>query len=135
MPALTGTQMEALSTSSFYAVGLSWAFLATNSVRILAYLPTIKKLLHEDVTADCQSQLTWLLWSASNVTLALHLFESNQRQLNEMILITSGNALMCCICLYLVRRAHLRASRRRCSRLSVSDLMARTRIDGQRQDV
>jgi hypothetical protein len=57
-------QMDALSTSSFYAVGLSWAFLATNSMRILAYLPTIKKLLREDVTADCQSQLTWLLWSA-----------------------------------------------------------------------
>jgi hypothetical protein len=122
-------QMDALSTSSFYAVGLSWAFLATNSMRILAYLPTIKKLLREDVTADCQSQLTWLLWSASNLTLALHLFESNHRQLNEMILIASGNALMCCICLYLVRRAHVRASRRQASQLCVSDLMAQTRLD------
>jgi hypothetical protein len=121
--------MDALSTSSFYAAGLSWAFLATNSMRILAYLPTIKKLLREEATADCQSQLTWLLWSASNVTLALHLFESNHRQLNEMILITSGNAVMCCICLYLVRRAHIRASRRQSSQLCVSDLMAQTRLD------
>lgn len=121
--------MDALSTSSFYAVGLSWAFLATNTVRVLAYLPTIKKLLHEDVTADCQSQLTWLLWATSNVTLALHLFESNHREFNEMILITSGNALMCCICLYLVRRAHIRAARRQFALLSVSDLIARTRLD------
>ncbi len=45
--------METLSISSSYAVVLSWAFIATNSMRILAYLPTIKKLLHADVTADC----------------------------------------------------------------------------------
>lgn len=122
--------MDAISGSSFYATLLSWAFLATNSMRILAYLPTIKKLLRSEATADCQSQLTWLLWSASNVTLALHLFESNHRQLNEMILIASGNALMCCICLYLVRRAHVRASRRCDSAIHVSDLMAKTRLGG-----
>jgi hypothetical protein len=51
-------QMEAISGSSFYATLLSWAFLATNSIRILAYLPTIKKLLRAEATADCQSQLT-----------------------------------------------------------------------------
>jgi hypothetical protein len=107
-----GLNMEAISGSSLYATVLSWTFLVTNSMRVLAYPPTIKKLLRAEATADCQSQLTWLLWSASNLTLALHLFESNHRQVNQMILITSGNALMCCICLYLVRRAHARVSRR-----------------------
>ena len=120
--------MEAVSGSSIYATVLSWAFLATNSIRVLAYLPTIKKLLRAEATADCQSQLTWLLWAASNLTLALHLFESNHRQLNEMILITGGNALMCCICLYLVRRAHVRASRRQNCAMPMSDLTAQTRL-------
>jgi hypothetical protein len=122
-------QMEAISGSSFYATLLSWAFLATNSIRILAYLPTIKKLLRAEATADCQSQLTWLLWAASNVTLALHLFETNHRQINEMILITGGNALMCCICLYLVRRAHLRASLRQNCAVPMSDLRLQKRLN------
>jgi hypothetical protein len=122
--------MEAISGSSFYATVLSWAFLATNSVRVLAYLPTIKKLLRAEATADCQSQITWLLWSSSNLTLALHLFESNQRQVNEMILIAGGNALMCCICFCLVRRAHVRASRRQNCAIPMSDLRSRTRLNG-----
>lgn len=121
--------METISGSSFYATALSWAFLATNVMRVLAYLPTIKKLLRAEATADCQSQLTWLLWSASNLTFALHLFEFNHRQVNEMILITMGNALMCCVCLCLVRRAHVRAARRQCSPHSVSDLMAKARLN------
>jgi hypothetical protein len=121
--------MEITAAPSLYVTGLSWAFLVTNSMRVLAYLPTIKKLLRADVTADCQSLLTWLLWSASNLTLALHLFESNHHQVNEMILIAGGNALMCCICLYLVRRAHVRASRRRDSAIRVSDLIAQTRLE------
>jgi hypothetical protein len=85
-------QMDALSTSSFYATVLSWAFVATNSMRVVAYLSAIKKLLRAEGTADSQSQLTWLLWSAFNLTRALHLFESNHRRINEMILITGGNA-------------------------------------------
>jgi hypothetical protein len=121
--------MDALSASSFYATVLSWAFLATNSVRVVAYLPTIKKLLRAEATADCQSQLTWLLWSASNLTLALHLFESNHRQINEMILITSGNALMCCICLHLVRRAHIRAAQQEGPAKCRSDLLPQTRAN------
>jgi hypothetical protein len=122
-------QMEAISGSSFYATVLSWAFLATNSLRVFAYLPTIKKLLRHDVTADCQSQLTWLLWSSSNVTLALHLFELNGRQVNQMILVASANALMCCACLYLVRRAHVRASRRQRGAVAMSDLKLQQRLN------
>ena len=121
--------MDALSHSSLYVTILWWAFLITNSVRVFAYLPTIKRLLRADVTADCQSQLTWLLWSASNLALALQLFESNRRHLNEMILIAGANALMCCICLYLVRRAHARALRRCDSTIRVSDLLVPSRLD------
>ena len=121
--------MDALSHSSLYVTILWWAFLITNSVRVFAYLPTIKRLLRADVTADCQSQLTWLLWSASNLALALQLFESNRRHLNEMILIAGANALMCCICLYLVRRAHARALRRCDSTIRVPDLLVPSRLD------
>jgi len=121
--------MEAISGSSFYATVLSWAFLATNSIRVLAYLPTIKKLLRAEATADCQSQLTWLLWAAANVTLAMHLFESNLREINEMILITGANALMCCVCLYLVRRAHVRALRRTNCAAPMSDLRSQAQLN------
>jgi hypothetical protein len=53
--------MEITAGFSLNVTVLSWAFLVTNSMRILAYLPTIKKLLRTEVTADCQSQLKWLL--------------------------------------------------------------------------
>jgi hypothetical protein len=103
--------MESTQLTTYYASILSWAFLATNSMRVIAYLPTIRKLLHPQTTADGQSQLSWLLWAASNVTLSLHSFETNNRQLNEVILIAGANALMCCICFFLVRGAQQRAGR------------------------
>jgi hypothetical protein len=103
--------MELTTTPSLYATVLSWAFLLTNSLRVFTYLPTIKKLLRPDVTGDCQSQLTWLLWTVSNITLTLHLFEVNHRHFNEMILISAANALMCGVCLCLVRVVHVRTSR------------------------
>jgi hypothetical protein len=103
--------MELATTPSLYATVLSWAFLLTNSLRVLTYLPMIKKMLRPDVTGDCQSQLTWLLWAVSNITFSLHLFEASQRHLNEMVVISAANALMCCVCLYLVRCVHQRALR------------------------
>jgi hypothetical protein len=97
------------SPSSLYVVALTWAFMLTNSLRVFTYLPTIVKLLDPDVTGDCQSTLTWFLWTVSNATFALHLFETNHRKLDEVVLFSAANTLMCLICLCLVQRVQSRS--------------------------
>jgi hypothetical protein len=97
------------SPSSLYAVALTWAFMLTNSLRVFTYLPTIVKLLDPDVTGDCQSTLTWFLWTVSNATLVLHLFEINHRKLDEVVLFSAANTLMCLICMCLVYRVQTRS--------------------------
>lgn len=101
--------MEPSLFSSIYVTVVAWAFVLTNALRVVTYLPMIRKLLRPGITAECQSQLTWSLWAAANLSLSLHLFELNQREFNDAVLLTGANTLMCCICWYLVRRAQRRA--------------------------
>jgi hypothetical protein len=92
-----------------YVTVVAWAFLLTNSLRVLTYVPMIRKLLRPGIAAECQSQLTWSLWATANLSMTLHLFELNGRELNDAVALTGANTLMCCICWYLVRRAQRRA--------------------------
>jgi TctA family transporter len=94
---------------SMYAATLMWAFTVSNALRVLTYLPTILKLLKPGVTGECQSTLTWLLWTLSNATLTLQLLEVNQRQYNDVMLFSAINTAMCFICLVLVYRVQARA--------------------------
>jgi hypothetical protein len=97
--------MEPSLLSSIYVTVVAWAFLLTNSLRVLTYLPMIRRLLRPGIAAECQSQITWLLWASANLSMTLHLFELNKRELNDAVALTGANTLMCCICWYLVRRA------------------------------
>jgi hypothetical protein len=97
------------ANSSPYTAALMWAFLLSNGLRVFTYLPTIVKLLKPNVTGDCQSALTWLLWTLSNATLTLHLFEVNQRRSSDVIVFSAINTAMCLICLLLVYRVQARA--------------------------
>jgi hypothetical protein len=92
-----------------YVTAVAWAFLLTNSLRVVTYLPMIRRLLRPGIAAECQSQVTWLLWASANLSMTLHLFELNKRELNDAVLLTGANTLMCCVCWYLVRRAQRRA--------------------------
>jgi hypothetical protein len=101
-----------VTNSSPYAIALMWAFMFTNAMRVFTYLPTILKLTKPNVTGDCQSTLTWLLWTLSNATLTLQLFEVNQRRISDVILFSALNTVMCLICLVLVYRVQARARMR-----------------------
>jgi hypothetical protein len=120
------------SPSSLYVVALTWAFMLTNALRVFTYLPTIVKLLKPDVTGDCQSTLTWFLWTVSNATLALHLFETNHRKLSEVLLFSVANAVMCFICLCLVYRVQSRSQRNQAPHWELS-LPSRYRTEKQTQ--
>lgn len=101
--------VESSFVSSMYATGVAWVFMLTNSLRVLTYLPMMRKLLRPGIAAECQSQLTWLLWATANLSMTLHLFELAGREINGAVGLTAANTLMCCVCWYLVRRAQRRA--------------------------
>jgi hypothetical protein len=100
-----------VNTDSIYLVVLAWSFVITNAARLFAYLPTISKLARPGCTADGQSQLTWALWTVSNATFTLHLFEQLQRQVDATVLLCLGNVMMNLIIFLMVRRAQCRATR------------------------
>jgi hypothetical protein len=87
-----------------YLQGLAWAFVFWNSVRILTYVPTLRLLLKPGASAAHYSVATWSSWVFSNGTLALYLFEAGGRNVNSLVLLNTGNALMCFItCALIVR--------------------------------
>jgi hypothetical protein len=92
------------SWHDFYLTAVSWAYVFWNTVRILTYLPTVRMLLQPDASARHHSLASWGSWVLSNLTLALYLFEQSGHAFNALVLLNSGNALMCCItCALIVR--------------------------------
>lgn len=77
-----------------YLQVLTWLFTLFNSVRVLAYLPTIWAI-HTSGDASQHSLLTWLTWAGANATMAAWLYEQNGQQLNRAIAVNLGNAAMC----------------------------------------
>jgi hypothetical protein len=97
-----------MTMDSTYAAVLTWTFIVSNAARLFAYLPTISRLAQPGCTGDGHSELTWLLWTVSNATLTLQLFEQLQRQVDATVLLSLGNVLMNLIVLSMVRQAHRR---------------------------
>ncbi|MFN3304792.1 MAG: hypothetical protein ACK44A_13885 [Roseateles sp.] len=77
-----------------YLTLLGGAFALFNSVRVLAYLPTILALLASGDSSQ-HSLWTWLAFLGGNTTMALWLWEQNGRCCNRAIAVNTGNALMC----------------------------------------
>lgn len=73
---------------------LSGAFALFNSLRIVAYLPTLWAI-QQSSGADQHSLFTWLTFLGANVTMALWLHEQNGQRVNRAVAVNVFNALMC----------------------------------------
>ncbi|MBX3605576.1 MAG: hypothetical protein KF788_09895 [Piscinibacter sp.] len=73
---------------------LSGAFALFNSLRIVAYLPTLLAI-QASGHADQHSLFTWLIFAGANSTMALWLHEQNGRRTNRAVVVNAFNALMC----------------------------------------
>lgn len=82
-------------------MALTWAFTFFNSVRVLAYLPTIWAIFVSQDTSQ-HSLWTWCIWLGANVTMAAWLREHNGRHINMAVAVNLGNALMCLITVVLI---------------------------------
>jgi len=79
---------------STYLAVLTWLFTLFNSVRVLAYLPTLLAIFTSGDSSQ-HSLLTWVTWVGANATMAAWLYEHNGRRLNRAIAVSSCNSLMC----------------------------------------
>ena len=77
-----------------YLLVLGWAFAAFNSVRVLAYLPTIWAI-HSSGDSSQHSLWTWITWLGANLTMAAWLYENNANRVNKAIVVNTCNACMC----------------------------------------
>ncbi len=77
-----------------YLALLTWAFTLFNSVRTLAYLPTMWAIW---ATGDSSqhSLWTWCTWLGANATMAAWLYEHNGQRMNRAVAVNIGNATMC----------------------------------------
>ena len=82
------------STPSTYLAVLAWLFTLFNSVRVLAYLPTLLAIFSSGDSSQ-HSLRTCVTWVGSNATMAAWLFEHNGRRLNRAIAVSACNSLMC----------------------------------------
>ncbi len=73
---------------------LTWAFAVFNSVRMLAYLPTIWAIVQSGDSSQ-HSLWTWCTWLGANAIMAAWLYESNGQRLSRAVVINAGNAAMC----------------------------------------
>lgn len=86
---------------AIYLALLTWAFTLFNSVRVIAYLPTMWAI---QVSGDStqHSLWTWLTWFAANVTMAAWLYEQNGKRFDRTIAVNIGNASMCLVTVALI---------------------------------
>ncbi|HOB93107.1 MAG TPA: hypothetical protein PKL46_03510 [Aquabacterium sp.] len=77
-----------------YLQWLTWLFTLFNSVRVLAYLPTIWAI-HATGDSSQHSLVTWLTWAGANTTMAAWLYEQNGQALNRAIAVNLCNTVMC----------------------------------------
>lgn len=77
-----------------YLAALTWAFTLFNTLRMLAYLPTIWAIQASGDSGQ-HSLWTWCTWLGANATMAAWLYEQNGQRLSRAALVNGGNALMC----------------------------------------
>ena len=101
-----------MQAHSIWLAFLSVMFVFWNSVRILTYVPTIRKLTRPGASARDYSLATWGSWVLSNGFFALYLWEQAGRELNSMVLLNAGNTAMCLVTCVLIHRLQRRESMR-----------------------
>ncbi len=83
-----------LPLRSTYLQALTWLFTVFNSVRVLAYLPTLWAIFDSGDSAQ-HSLWTWLTWVGANATMAAWLYEQNGRRVHRAVVVNACNTLMC----------------------------------------
>lgn len=73
---------------------LTWLFTACSSLRVVTYLPAIGSIAASGDSSQ-HSLWTWGAWLASNLTMAVWLWEHNGRHANAAVWTNLCNALMC----------------------------------------
>jgi len=86
---------------SAYLALLTGTFTLFNSVRILAYLLTLRAI---QATGDSSrhSLWTWFTRTGANETMAAWLYETNGRRLSRAAVINACNAVMCMMTVVLI---------------------------------
>lgn len=95
-----GTQGQAPSESAYLRL-LTWTFTLFNSVRVLAYVPTLWAI-QASADASQHSLWTWFIWVGANASMAAWLYEQNGRCMNRAIAVNIGNAGMCLAAVLLI---------------------------------
>ncbi len=84
-----------------YLAVLTWAFTVFNSLRVLAYLPTMWAILASGDSSQ-HSLWTWGTWLGANMTMAAWLFEQHGQRVGRAVIVNIGNAAMCAITVVLI---------------------------------
>jgi hypothetical protein len=79
---------------SRYLAVLTWAFTLFNSLRVIAYLPTLWAI-QASSDASQHSLFTWLTWLGANLTMGAWLYEQSGRRVTRAVLVNACNASMC----------------------------------------
>ena len=80
--------------AGWYRRSVDIAFAVFSSTRLLTYVPTML-MIYTSADSSQYSLVTWLAWIGSNASMALWLFENNERRLDKAVIVSIGNALMC----------------------------------------
>lgn len=80
--------------SAAYLAVLTWTFTLFNTVRVIAYLPTVWAISASGDSSQ-HSLWTWLTWLGANATMAAWLYEQNAHRVDRAVLVNVGNAFMC----------------------------------------
>jgi hypothetical protein len=98
---LTQPVVSTLRPRQAYLMALTWAFTFFNSVRVIAYLPTLWAI-HASGDSSQHSLWTWCTWLGANVTMAAWLYEHNGQRVNRAVAVNIGNATMCALTVGLI---------------------------------
>jgi hypothetical protein len=98
---LTQPEVSALRPRQAYLMALTWAFTFFNSVRVMAYLPTLWAI-HASGDSSQHSLWTWCTWLGANATMAAWLYEHNGQRVNRAVVVNIGNATMCALTVGLI---------------------------------
>lgn len=88
--------MASVTKRSLYLSLLTWTFTVFNSIRMLAYLPTVFAIIASRDSSQ-HSKLTWITWLGANATIAAWLYEQNGQRLSKAVIVNIGNTIMCAV--------------------------------------
>lgn len=82
------------SARRHYLALLTWAFTLFNSLRVIAYLPTLWAI-QASGDASQHSLFTWLTWLCANLTMAAWLYEQHGQRVTRAGVVSACNATLC----------------------------------------